>query len=408
MDILNSRLFATRRSPIAVALLLAIAMSTTTAMYSSAVAEDKFKELVTITGDHQKQQFVFGERVEINKAKVGDDIFAMGRDIVIQDASAKYIIAAGMSHSLSGITTEDLILFGGQMNLSGNVTDDIVAAVCPFCPMHGRLHLTKTTQIGDDARLMGRDISIDGRIGGNLYAYGQQVRLAGEVTGNAKIDADRIVLAPGARIGGDLLYAGENKPEVSEGAVVSGEIRQVETEMPFAEDVIPKNWIWYILLFLFGIIVAMVLLATALQLTVPGVLSDAASIAQKQPWGSLGRGLAVGILVPGIVALLMVTIVGAPIGIITIAAFVVLLALAFVTIAYCIGRYLRGQFGWQDPSVSFGARVLWTTLGILILVIVGIIPFVGWALLMLAMIAGLGAVVTRLAPAFRNTQATPA
>ncbi|MGI9434680.1 MAG: hypothetical protein ACR2Q4_07625, partial [Geminicoccaceae bacterium] len=178
MDILNSRLFATRRSAMAVALLLTIAMSTATVMYSSAVAEDKFKELVTITGDHQKQQFVFGERVEINQAKVGDDIFALGRDIVIQDASAKYIVAAGISHSLSGITTDDLILFGGQLSLSGNVTDDIVAAVCPFCPVHGRLHLAKTAQIGDDARLMGRDISIDGRIGGNLYAYGRLVRLA--------------------------------------------------------------------------------------------------------------------------------------------------------------------------------------------------------------------------------------
>ena len=41
--------------------------------------------------------------------------------------------------------------------------------------------------------------------------------------------------------------------------------------------------------------------------------------------------------------------------------------------------------------------------------VVGIIPFVGWALLMLAMIAGLGAVVRRLGPIFRNTEAaTPA
>ena len=51
-------------------------------------------------------------------------------------------------------------------------------------------------------------------------------------------------LPPGARIGGDLLYAGQNKPEVPEGAVVNGEIRQIETEMPIAEDFVPKSRIW--------------------------------------------------------------------------------------------------------------------------------------------------------------------
>ncbi|GJL71568.1 MAG: hypothetical protein NMNS01_07670 [Nitrosomonas sp.] len=40
-------------------------------------------------------------------------------------------------------------------------------------------------QIGDDARLAGRDI-IDGRIGSELFATAQQFRLSGEIMGNAR------------------------------------------------------------------------------------------------------------------------------------------------------------------------------------------------------------------------------
>lgn len=374
---------------------------------SPAIADDELKEISTLSGEHQKQQFALGERVEVTRANVGDDIFAMGRDVVFDNVSAKNIIAAGMSHSFSNVSAEDLILLGGQLELSGTVKDDMVAAVCPFCPFHGRLHLTKTTRIDDDARLAGRDIAIDGRIGGNLYAFAQHVRLSGEIVGNAKIEAGRIVLAPGARIGGDLLYAGANKPEMAAGAVVVGEIRQIETEFPFS-DGIPDYWLWYAVAAVIGVLLALFLLGAALQLAVPGVLFNAANTAIDRPWGSIGRGLAVAILAPGIAALLMVTIIGVPVGIIILAAFIVLLALAYVTIAYCIGLYVRRSFGWQDPAIGYGARVLWTAVGMIILGVVSLIPFVGWAIGFLALVAGIGAIVQWLGPVFQSAEAASA
>ena len=257
--------------------------------------------------------------------------------------------------------------------------------------------------------MLGRDIAIDGRIGGNLNAFADDFRLAGEVVGNAKIHATRIVLAPGARIGGDLLYAGPDKPEVAEGAAVAGMIRQVETdlELPFGKvDV--RDWIWYVVWALLGIFLAIVLLGAALQLIAPGLLSAAANTVNQQPWGSLGLGLAVAVLVPGMAVLLMVTVVGVPIGIVTIASFVVLLALAFVAIAYCIGLCLRRLLGWTDPSPGYGSRVLWTTAGIVIFAIASLIPFIGWAVGFLAILAGIGGVIQRLRPILGSCETTTA
>lgn len=381
---------------------LLIACVVAAAPFSPAAAGNETGELATLTGDHQKQQFVAGERVEVTRANVADDVFAAGRDLIFDAVSAKYIIAAGMSLSLKAINADDLILAGGQIDLSGTVADDVVAAVCPVCPFGGRLEIADTTQIGDDARLAGRDIIVDGRIGGNLYAVAKQFRLSGEIAGDARIEAERIVLAPGARIGGDLLYASQAKPEIPDSATVVGQLRQVEPMIPIS-DGSQINWILYAVLAVLGFLLALFLLGAVLQLAVPGLMSGSAAAAVERPWASLGRGVILAVLTPALVALLMATVIGAPVALVTMATYFVLLALSFVAISYCVGLYVRGLVRAKEVAPGTGSRVLWTLAGILILVIVGLIPFVGWAVIMLAMIAGLGAVMSLLWPMLRGS-----
>jgi hypothetical protein len=96
----------------------------------------------------------------------------------------------------------------------------------------------------------------------------------------------------------------------------------------------------------------------------------------------------------------MVTVIGVPIGLIGVAALLLLYALAFVAIAFCIGLYARSLFGKADELTGMWSRILWTAAGILILIVVGLVPFVGWAIGILAIMAGLGAVTSQLGPVF--------
>ena len=145
-----------------------------------------------------------------------------------------------------------------------------------------------------------------------------------------------------------------------------------------------------------------------MQIALPGLLSGAAQTVVERPWASLGRGLVFMLLVPGFAALLMATLVGAPIGMVMMAAFVVLLAMSFVAISFNVGLFIRGWFGKKDIPSGLGARLLWTTIGILVLIFVCLIPFIGWAFNFLAMVAGLGAVTTQLGPLFRRSDGLPA
>ncbi len=308
--------------------------------------DDDFDDWVkdSLTGDHQDQQFVAGERVEVTNATVNDDIFAAGGDLEFDTVSAKLIIAAGASLSLRNVTADDLILSGGEMDLSGAVTDDVVAAVCPICPVGGGLHIMRSMQIGDDARLAGREIVIDGRVGGDLYAAGQHVELSGEVTGNARIAAKSIVLESGSRIDGDLRYTAPQPPELRDGAVVSGKIIEVESPISFDEETL-EHPVWIGVFAVLGFLASFILLGVALQLAVPGVLSRSAATVRTGIWASLGRGLVIALLGPAAIIFLMMTIIGAPIGLIGMAALVLLYAMAFATIAFSIGLYVRRLFG---------------------------------------------------------------
>ena len=222
-----------RCSRIAAAVVCAFVTTTVAIVPVSPVSADaKLQRQSTLTGDHTKQKFLVGERIDVKNANVADDVFAAGQHLEFEASTAKNIIAAGMTLSMNGVNADELILAAGEIKLSGSVKDDIIAATCAFCPMGGRLHLKSDLQVGDDTRLVGREVIVDGRIGGTLKAMAQSFKLTGEVTGDARIEAKDIEFAPGARIGGDLLYASKSKPQIPEG-IVQGEIRQVDAIFPF-------------------------------------------------------------------------------------------------------------------------------------------------------------------------------
>jgi hypothetical protein len=101
----------------------------------------------------------------------------------------------------------------------------------------------------------------------------------------------------------------------------------------------------------------------------------------------------------------MASVIGAPIGFLIGASLVLLYAIAFVAVSYRIGLYVRRLFGRMESAAGAGPRILWTSVGILIFVIIGAIPLIGWAIGMLAIVCGLGAVISQLGPVFRRGSA---
>jgi cytoskeletal protein CcmA (bactofilin family) len=369
-----------------------------------AAAEVSAGRDVSITGERTKQQFVAGYRVHIG-ANIADDVLAVGREVTIEGARARMVVTGAGKIVVKDSVLHDLFAGGQDIEIEGTIEDDAMIAVCPVCPWgSGRLLLGSAGRIGDDASLVAGTLEIKGTVGGNLTAVARRIVISGSIGGNADLTAKEIVVASGARLQGELVARSPKPADVAADATVAGPVRHIETEVniPDPEDLLRMLVVLAItagIVLLLGIF----LLGVLAQLAAPGPLSRGAAVLRTELWGSIGRGLAWLLLMPAVGTLLFASLIGIPAGVILMAAFVVLMTLAFITAAYAIGLWVRNRRA-GGPELRAGGRIGWTLLGILILLVAWAVPFVGWIFALLALLGGLGAVTAGLWPRMRREE----
>jgi hypothetical protein len=370
-----------------------------------AAAEVAAGREVNVTGEHTKQQFLAGDRVHIG-ANVADDVFAVGREVTIEGARAHTVVTGGGTIVVKNSTLHDLFAGGHDIAIEGTIEDDAMVAVCPVCPWgSGRLLLGPTGRIGDDALLAAGTLEIQGTIGGNLTAVARRIVISGTIDGKAALIANEIVIASGARLGGELVARSPRKPEIAPDANVAGPVRVIETQVNIPDPTELPRMIAVFAVAAGVVLVSGIFLLGALgHLAAPEPLSRGAAVLRAELWGSIGRGLAWVLLVPVIGALLFASLIGIPAGVMLMAAFVVLLTLAFVTAAYAIGLWVRNRRAPGVPEPRTAGRIGWTLLGILTLLVASVVPFVGWIFAFLALLGGLGAVTAGLRPWVRRVE----
>jgi hypothetical protein len=117
----------------------------------------------------------------------------------------------------------------------------------------------------------------------------------------------------------------------------------------------------------------------------PRYHSSAVTVLREQPWTALGIGFLAGVVTPVVCGLLLATIVGAPLGLILAASYLVLLYWGRIFVASRLGDAVCGLF-----HAAPGAR--WTfVVGLVVYYVLALIPLVGWLVVSLVVLLGLGA-----------------
>lgn len=365
---------------------------------SPSFAEQSTRRDVTVSGDQSKQQFVTGDRIHIH-ANISDEVFALGHEIVVEGTQAETAYLAGDTVLVKDSTLADLIAGAhDQVEISGTIRDDALVAICPICPGgSGRLFVGPQGHIGGDAHFLANTLEIQGTVDGDLAATARRIVISGTIGGTADLTAREIIIASGARIGGELVARSPSKPQIESGAIISGPLREIETEVDIPDlKELPKVIGWVGAAAAGILLLGAFLLGALAQLTVPGPLNQAARIMKAELWTCLWRGLACALILPIIGAVLAMSLVGFPAGVVLMAMLVVLSAFAFVASAYAIGLWLRSLITAAAPEPRTSGRIGWTLAGILTLFILWIVPFVGWIVALLTLLGGLGAVAMTL------------
>ena len=228
-----------------------------------------------------------------------------------------------------------------------------------------------------DVVVVDGDIVIRGTVRGDVIAGAGDVTIRGGVGGDVVTFGGRARLGRRARVSGDVMYF-DKKPVVLRGARVKGETKKVDgAEIGgFAVGAIV---VWA------AFTVSLLLLGLLLVLLAPRA-ADAIARTAKNRWAvAIGVGFLAVILLPLLAGLLAISVFGTPLGIILLLLLIPLFAIAYVSSAFAIGRL-----------IIKGARIIALIVGLLILSLLTLVPFLGALVGLLAVIFGLGLLFTSL------------
>jgi len=390
-----------------------------------------------------------GERVVVARDEViNDDLFVGGTSLTVDGTVNGDLIAVGQTVTINGKVTGNVIAAGSGVIVNGEVGHDVFAAA-------GVVTIGPDAQIGYNAYTAGGSVEsqagslvggslllaagqglVSGQVTNDLLAAANRLRLESMVGRNAKIAADAstasyspssmvygpntpsmpfvqpgLTFGPEARVAGSLEYT---SPEVVAAASsVSSEVthslppqdQQLSREL--AQRQSTSSYVFDALRRLVALLLIGLLIATL----APRWVTVPAGKLVSSPWPSLGIGLAGLVAAPitWLVAFGVIVAIAVLFGLLslgsltglTLLAGLPVLGLAFVAIvfvlsylcqaivAYLIGRWILGRVRPEWNSKIY-APVL---LGLFILGLLFAVPVAGGVLQFVIVLAGLGAIV---------------
>jgi len=126
----------------------------------------------------------------------------------------------------------------------------------------------------------------------------------------------------------------------------------------------------------------------------PSLSVRAAETIRRNPWQSAGLGFAILACAPIAAVVLLVTIVGIPLALLLVPLYLLLVFLGWIVAALFIGQRGLAVLRGTAPD-STGWRLLALVLALLALSLVRHVPFVGGIVVFMALITGIGALVSQ-------------
>jgi cytoskeletal protein CcmA (bactofilin family) len=358
-----------------------------------AMADEKTEGSEGLEKPHQQQRL---------ERRFGGDLFAASNQLLVSQPVAGDLIAGGGQVEVKADVGGDAIIMGGSLRLDGDVTESLFLAGGQVVVNGkagrnarvggGQVEFGPSSQVGGNLSVGGGDVALKGRVNGYLQAAGGKVLIDGVVAGDVEARAGELTLGPNARITGKLRYASREPLQRDPAAQVQGDVERIGIPggWPVPEEVERRvrgsvsgsaSWIWT---------VGLLVVAGAMAAALPGFTERVATIWRNRFPMSLLLGFVLMVCLPVVAVLFLATLIGVPLGLLTLAAYPILLVLGYVSSGMALGVW--ASTGLNHPLGRGGAgRVAAAVLGMLAIGLLARLPFLGGPVMGLALLAGLGA-----------------
>lgn len=321
-------------------------------------------------------------------ANVEKGVHAAGNIININGNVGNSVYSAGGTLLISGDVAGSVHGAGGNIIVESNIADDVIVA-------GGNMMISKEATIGGDLVVGAGTLDLLGSVGGNIYMSGGVVTLNGSVGGDVKIDqVDELTIGKDSVINGNLEYYSKNEIVIEDGAVINGETI-LNTDKGMGKErrehdrgAFVGALFAIISIALFIKMIGLMIIALIFAFVFKKLTESTVKEGLNHFWKSLGLGFAILVLTPMASIILIITLFGLWLGIAMMMLYFVSLTVAASIMGIIFGTWLAHLlFKKKDYSVNWKIVVG----GVVAITLVGLVPLIGWIIMMILTLVTLGA-----------------
>jgi hypothetical protein len=314
--------------------------------------------------------FVAGETVKV-AGTVKGDLIAFGGEVTLQGVVDGDIIVAGGDVLITG-SARNMFVAGGDVAINGVIKHDLIAGC-------GDLYIGKETRVGKDAFLGCGD-----------------ARIAGKIYRDLKAGVGSLILLPTALVKGKLDYSADNA-NFSDKARIVGKVKAYDRPdygaryTGFVQKfALTQQVLSFLSIFIVGILIIVFL---------PKQVEMVTEYMTAKFWQSLGWGILTLIVVPIVMVLLLITVIGIPLGILLSIAYFFALYIHGIFSGVVIGKWILAKF--RGGSLPLAWPLL---LGLILIHLVDLIPVVGWVVKFVLVLWSFGAIAATRLPTYEKAR----
>jgi cytoskeletal protein CcmA (bactofilin family) len=349
---------------------------------SATLAQLESGEDVLISKKVRHDLYVAGGTVSVNAAIEGD-LTVAGGTITVTDTIAQDFLGAGSNVVLNGYVGDDVRCAGGTIRLSNIVAGDVIIT-------GGTITIDERAIINGDLLVSGGRVTVDGEVKGSIKSASGELTLNGKVQREIDCRGGKVVI-DGTVVGNSILAA--NTIEIGSQAHFSRDVTYWNNEgslafgnsldggqATFDSSLEPDSGKWHFLGFA-SLLILLWYLGTALIMIIlihyffGGTFKKAADSVKNSSLKSLGLGFLFVVGIPIAIVVTVMTVVGIPIGVLGLIAYVTILLLGTVIVALLAAHWINNTYyhsAWKTGRVVLVAFSIF-----IFLKLFSLTPFVG-------------------------------
>ncbi len=352
------------------------------------LAQSNFRneEVATLSKNEtiDKDYFATGEKVTLS-GTVNGDAYLAGGNIIVDGTVNGDLLVGGGNINITGDVTGDIRVAGGSIQIDGAVGGNITT-------LGGNVRIDDDSDVEGSVVAGAGNMEVFGPIGKGITAGAGTLLIGNTVGGDVVAGVEELDLAANAKINGELNYMSEEKAGIAEGASVTGKINHQVTQGVDEED---KEKLFAGLNIGFAIFkfLTLLVIGSLLLWAVPNFMRNTSVAVRENPLQSLAIGFLVLVVTPIVAVVLMITLIGLPLGLVLLLGYFFLIYISVIFTAVAVGDRIL------DKKSN---RFLAFALGLFIISVLLLVPVIGGLVDFAAMLLGLGAAMMTKKAMFQN------